>query len=483
MGKYSVPAGIRAMRPEGTTVKAISGGYYVYETRNEKRADGTWRTVSGPCVGKIDPARGFVPNSGALRDEEVSALDFGEWAVALANSQETLATLREHFSARDAERIYAVAVVHFVQGSTYMRDVASFYEMSALQLRLPGLRLGCDALSRLYEGLGRRRGPALAFEQALVDRCSGQVAVDGRVVGTRSWEGDLAEKGCKFGRLGEEQANLLMAYDAETGVPLTSRFYEGGAADKVSVGDLLDQADFRGLLFLVDRGLYSEENLALFTSNGCNYVIPLSGGLSACKEAVADMSLPGAFVWERGRESATVEYKEQRVGGRRVLAFRDTAEAGAMKANYLRHVKRGDRSYTMERFAEVKDLMGVTALQTSLEDATPEEVFALYKKRWSVETYFDYFKNGQDPHTLRMQDYHMMQGLAFVLLVSGLVHREVSDALEASGLGISMPEMLIEARKVKAAKRHGAWVACNCKRKRIEFFRKLNTPLEVMPQK
>lgn len=140
------------MRPEGTTVKAISGGCYVYETRNERRADGTWRTVSGRCVGKIDPARGFVLNSGSLRDKEVSALDFGEWAVALANPGGVLALLREHFSARDAERIYAVAVVHFVQGLTYMRDVASFYEMSALQLLLPGLRLGYDALDA--SGLG-----------------------------------------------------------------------------------------------------------------------------------------------------------------------------------------------------------------------------------------------------------------------------------------------------------------------------------------
>ena len=481
MGKYSVPEEIRAMKPKGTMVKKIPGGYYVYEYRSVTR-DGRRKTEMGPCIGKIDPARGFVPNSRALRDEEVSALDFGEWAVALANSAGTLELLREHFSPLDAERIYAVAVVHFVQGFTYMRDVASFYEMSALQLRLPGLRLGYTALSGLYEDLGRRQGPVLAFEQALVERCSGRVAIDGHVVGTRAWEGDLAEKGYKFGRLGEEQANLLMAYDAETGVPLVSRFYEGGAADKVSVGDLLDQADFRDLLFLVDRGFYSEGNLALFTSNGCNYVIPLARNLAACKEAVADMSLPGAFVWERGRKSSTIECKEQRVGGRRVLVFRDTAEAGAMKANYLRHVKRGDKSYTMERFAEKKDLMGVVVLQTSLEDASPEEVFGLYKKRWSVETYFDYFKNGQDSHTLCMQDYHMMQGLAFVLLVSGLVHREVADALEASGLGISMPEMLIEARKVKAAKRHGTWAACNCKKKRVEFFKKLNTPLEVLPR-
>ena len=481
MGKYSVPEEIRAMKPKGTMVKKIPGGYYVYEYRSVTR-DGKRKTEMGRCIGKIDPARGFVPNAAALRDEEVTALDLGEWAVALANSAGTLSLLREHFSPRDAERIYAVAVVHFVQGFTYMRDVASFYEMSALQLRFPGLRLGYDALSRLYGDLGRRQGPVLAFEQALVDRCSGEVAVDGHVVGARSGEGDLAEKGYKFRKLGEEQVNLLMAYDARTGVPLLSRFYEGGAADKVCVGDLLGQAELKDLLFLVDRGFYSEDNLALFTSNGCNYVIPLAKGLDACKEAVSRLEMAGRFVWERGRKSALVEFKEQRVGGRRVLVFRDADEAARMQANYLRHVKRGDGSYTMGKFEEKKGLMGVTVLQTSLEDEAPEEVFALYKRRWSVETYFDYFKNGQDAHTLCMQDYHMMQGLAFVLLVSGLVHREVADALDASGLGISMPEMLIEARKVKAAKRHGVWVACNCKKKRVEFFEKMNTPLEVVPK-
>ena len=45
-------------------------------------------------MGKIDLARAFIPNAGSLRNEEVSALDFGEWAVALANSKKTLAMLR-----------------------------------------------------------------------------------------------------------------------------------------------------------------------------------------------------------------------------------------------------------------------------------------------------------------------------------------------------------------------------------------------------
>lgn len=174
MGRYSVPEEIRAMRPKGTMVKAIGGGFYVYEYRCEKGGDGRWRNRMGRCVGRVDPARGFVPNSGSLRDKEVSALDFGEWAVALANSGEALSLLREHLPAREAEAVYATAVVHFVEGFIPMRDVASFYEMGALSLRLPGLRLGYSALSGLYEDLGRRQGPVLAFEQALLARCSGR---------------------------------------------------------------------------------------------------------------------------------------------------------------------------------------------------------------------------------------------------------------------------------------------------------------------
>ena len=38
--------------------------------------------------------------------------------------------------------------------------------------------------------------------------------------------------------------------------------------------------------------------------------------------------------------------------------------------------------------------LGVSVLQTSLQDTPAEEVFALYKKRWAIKTYFDYFKNG-----------------------------------------------------------------------------------------
>jgi hypothetical protein len=482
-GKYAVPQEIRAMKPRGTMVKKIPGGYYVYEYKSVRDEDGRRRTRMGRCIGKIDQALGFVPNSNALADEEVTCLDFGEWAVAEANSRGVWDLLLEHFNPSDAERIYVAALVHFVEGFTYMRDLARFHEMSVLSLRHPGLRMGYDAMRGLYEDLGRRQGPVLAFEQALVDRSSGLVAIDGHVVGAGSRENGLAAKGYKFAKLGEPQTSLLMAFDASTNAPLLSRMYEGAALDRVDVADLLAQARFEGVIFVVDRGFYSEGNVELLTRAGNHYVVPLSKGLKACREAVSSLEMQGRFVWQRGSKATVVEYKEDDVRGRRVLTYRDLSESAAMQANYLRHMGRGDRAYTQGRFDELAPLMGVTVLQTSLpaSERDAESVYGLYKQRWSVETYFDYFKNGQDARSLCQQDFHKVQGLAFVMLVSGLIHREVADAVAASGLGMSVGDVLMDARMVKAARRNGAWVAVNCKKKRVKAFEALNTTLEIVP--
>ena len=110
--------------------------------------------------------------------------------------------------------------------------------------------------------------------------------------------------------------------------------------------------------------------------------------------------------------------------------------------------------------------MGVTVLQTSLENASPGEVYTLYKKRWTIETFYNYFKNKAGYNSLHAEDYYKTQGLAFVMLVSALIHQE----MEAAVANIDI---------VKAHKRHDNWIVCNCLKKQVELFKQLNTPLEV----
>lgn len=477
MGKYSVPEGIRAMRPRGAMVKAIGGRCCVYEYRSV--TEGGWRrTEMGPCIGSITEDGGFAPNGSRARAGEVTTLEFGQCSVALACSGGVLGLLREHFNPRDADQIYALAVVCCVSGMQPAKGAGRHFAMSVLSLRFPGVRLGPDALATLLDSLGRRQGPVMSFEAALCASSGPEVAVDGHAMPSSSRLSDLAEPGYRRARLGSDQASLLMAYDVESGRPMLSRMYEGSALDRVSVRDLLTRAELSGKLFVVDAGFRGRANIEAFTSHGNSYIIPLHRGLRACREAVADPEVDGRFVYRRGRRASAVEYRDARRRGARVILFRDLNKQALEQSGYLARVERGARGYTAERFDEARDLMGVIVLQTSREDMSPREVYEAYKRHRSVETFFDWAGNGVGLTSPGAQDYCRAQGLAFVALVTALVHRDVAEACKALR-GKSVDDCLLEARMVKANKVGGRWVCCNLLERQRRLFEALNTPLSV----
>ena len=479
MGKYSVPDSIRQMKPKGTMVKCISGHYYVYEYSTVTGADGKRHTEMGKAIVSIREGIGFIPNSNFACDTEITSLEFGEYAVTLANSLKTLALLRECFNPEDAVRIYSVAVIHFVQGFTYLKDIKDYYDMSILSLRFPGLKMGYESLTNLYDTLGRRQTNVLKMDQRLVEQSSHETAIDGHVIGCETGKNDLAEKGYKFQKLGEEQVNLLMAYDVNTGVPLVSRIYEGASNDKVSVKDFVDQVEMKDMLFIVDRGFFSNDNINMFSSNGNEYIIPLTKNQSGCKKAVHSLEMHDRFLYQKGKKAAVVEYKDEIIDGYRVLTFRDLNEATTEQQNYLRHMALGHKAYTQEGFEKQKYFMGVTVLQTSLEEKTPEEVYCLYKKRWKLETFYNHFKNKANYASLHAEDYYKTQGLAFIMLVAALIHQEVEKATKEID-GKSLDDCLLDARMVKAHKRHGIWKLCNCLKKQVTLFKQLNTEMKVI---
>lgn len=479
MGNYSVPESIRQFKPKGTMVKRISGHYYVYEFKSYTDTDGKRRTKMGKSIGSIKEGVGFIPNSTFTCDSEISSLDFGEYAITISNSQRTLALLKECFNPQDAVTIYMIATIHFIHGFTYLRDIHNYYEMSILSVRYPSVRLGYEALAKLYDALGRRQGNVLRMEEKLMAVCSRQVAIDGHVIGCESTGNDLAEKGYRFKKLGEPQINLLMAYDVNTGIPLLSRIYEGASNDKVSIKDFLHQIELKDMLFIVDRGFYSAENIRLLSSNGNAYIIPLGKHLKTCKAAVSSLDMQDRFMYQKGKKAAVVEYKEETIEGHRILTYRDLNESAAEQENYLRHMARGENAYTKEGFNKMKHFMGVTVLQTSLSEKSPQEIYELYKKRWTIETFYNYFKNKAGYSSLYAEDYYKTQGLAFVMLVAALIHQEVEMAV-ANIEGKNVSTCLLEARMVKAHKRHDQWTVCNCLKKQVDLFKKMNTPLEAM---
>lgn len=299
--------------------------------------------------------------------------------------------MRECFNPQDAVTIYTVALIHFIQGFTYMRDIRDYYDMSVLSVLYPSLKLGYDALSKLYDALGRRQSRVVLLEEKLVAACTREMAIDGHVIACESDGNDLAEKGYKFSKPNEPQINLLMAYHVNTGIPLISRIYEGARADKVSVRDFISHVELRNMLFIVDRGFYSTENINLFSSNDNEYIIPLGRNLNTCKAAVHSLEMHDRFMYQIGKKASVIEHKDEIIDGYRVFTFRDLNESAAEQENYLRHMDNGNKSYTSEGFEKAKYFMGVTVLQTSLEYRNAKEIYELYKKRRAIETFLFQF--------------------------------------------------------------------------------------------
>ena len=104
-----------------------------------------------------------------------------------------------------------------------------------------------------------------------------------------------------------------------------------------------------------------------------------------------------------------------------------------------------------------------------------------YKKRWTIETFYNYFKNKADFNTLYEGDYYKTQGLAFIMLVVGLIQRAMETAV-INVNGKSVSTCLLDARMVKISKRQGVWTICNVLNKQKTLFEKLNTPLTVFNQ-
>ena len=478
MGRYSVPDSIRKLKPKGTMVKCISGHYYVYQYSMVTDESGKRHTKMGKAIGTIKEGVGFISNSSFLVDTEVSCLDYGEYAVTVANSSDIYRLLRNCFNPEDATRIYIIAVIHYIHGFTYLRNLKSYYDSSVLSIRYKGLSFGYDSVSKLYDALGRRQKNVLEFEKRLIEESTSQLAIDGHVIANTSECNDLAEKGYKFKKLGEPQVSLLMAYDVNTGKPLLSRIYQGASPDKVSVQDFLSQVEMKNMLFIVDRGFYSDTNIDLFTRNGNAYIIPLSPNLKNCKTAVSSLILKDRFLYEKSKKSNLIEYKDEIIDGVRVLTYRDANEALLIKENYLRHMKRGEAGYTEESFQKQSPLMGVIVLQTSVTDKTPQEIYTLYKKRWSIETYYNYFKNQAGYNELHLEDYYKMQGLAFIMLVSGLIYRNMENAIKVID-GMSSQSCLLEAKMVKIRKNGNNWDICNKLKKQVKLFEDLKTKMDL----
>ena len=280
--------------------------------------------------------------------------------------------------------------------------------------------------------------------------------------------------GYKFNCLKEDQVNLLMGYDINTGVPLFARMYRGACNDKSTIEDIAELLTFSGILFVVDRGFYSTKNLKLLSANDNTYIIPVPSNTDIFRDAMKDIRYIDSFYYRSGKKHARIEYMTRRISDSAyVYVFRDIDENEKCRYNYQHCMELGRSGYTREKFEQNKETFGVYVLQSNSAKSA-QEVFGGYKKRWGIETLYQYLKNKADFNDLMIQDYYKEQGFAFLMLVTGQIHQKMITAVKKLGNNaISVHDILLMARCMKMERRGSNWNLKNARKRDLQILKQL----------
>ena len=445
--------------------------------QNKKRKSsvtGKWTSDGGILIGKIIEDKGFIPNKRYLKefaqvntseatnffDDSITDVSYGSYALIKFLSEDILERLEKYFGQEQGTQIYCYGLIMCVNGFTYIDQIDDYYQESFMSVIFKNFsfKMGYTALSTLLRELGKKGNRVKAFEQSLIDESSKSIAIDGHVIRSCSEENDLAEPGYKMNLLKSEQVNLLVAYDTKNNAPLLYRTFRGSSIDK-------------------NRGFYSKTVLNMMSSNGNSYIIPVTSKNSdfvRIKENLQYTS--GEFIYSSGRkECARVVFYEEKISEtQRMIIFKDLDENNSNRKSFLKCMDENEKGYTMEKYNEVCEYWGVLAIETNVSSPA-HEIYNDYKKRWSIETFNNYIKNDAHFNNLKIQDYYIQHGFDFIMLITGMLHSKLNEAVKNLGKSnISTFDILLKAGHMRMIKQDKIWKLCNTRKKDLELLEKIN---------
>ena len=237
---------------------------------------------------------------------------------------------------------------------------------------------------------------------------------------------------------------------------------------------------------MVDRGFFSAKVLELMSKDGNSYIIPLQGNNPNWKRIKKTLEYSsGEFIYKASaKETARIIYYEEEIGDKtRICVFKDVDENNSKRKNYQQLIDLEEEGYTQENYEKYCEWWGVYVLQDTTGQPA-STVYSDYKSRWSIETYNNYIKNDADFNDLKNQDYYCAHGFDFIMLVTGLIHSKLSEAVKVlNKSSISTHDMLIKSGHMRMVLHDGKWSLHNTRTRDIDLFERIGfTPALTFPE-
>jgi len=409
------------VKPKNTEIKYISGKWYLYTRATKYDPEtGTSTKVSGKMLGSITE-QGLVRKKIAFSHiREMEVFELGASQYFYERGSLIREKLKEFFPDIWRE-IFSVAVMRLVYDRT-LRRCKDHYESSILSSIFPKLPISPASLTNLLDRIGKDRGNIRKFMLSMPREGNRFMVVDGHRLLSASRKLENAEIGYDSKLRYKAQINLLYVFSLGDGVGYPEYYvqFAGNIPDVTAFSALLREVGVKeeDCIFLMDKGVGSNDNFDLVVDSTLYYITPLKRGNLDVRGQVpkSQFDYEQAFTYH----ARSVFSKRIECEGYAVHLFLDTSLLNDESADFLARSEKRNASLGIKKEKELgrrekhkgrltdEDLaalgsctlseeisdkmeMGTISIRTNKLSLTSVQVYCIYKKRQSIEQFFKTF--------------------------------------------------------------------------------------------
>lgn len=383
--------------------------------------------------------------------------------------------------------------------------------------------LTSQRISELLKDIGKRFEDRLKFFKLWAKQRRDTKSIVFDITSLSSYSKLIKSVEWGYNRNGESlpQLNFGVIFGEPSALPLFYNIYPGSLSDVLTLKNIFKFIDGLGLkkvVFILDRGFFSDYNLRQIFKEGMRFVIPLpfttKFALDLVKRAGEGMNIPtnafrfndrvlyclrdrvvigGGFcntylyldekrrVEEVERFLKKVMELEEKVARSK---FRDKREVEDFLSenftswNRFLVVGRRRGGFVLLRkesgLSDITARMGKMILLNNYE-ADGKEILYWYRRKDIIEKFFDNMKNEIDLRRLRVHSKEVLEGRLFLGFISLILYSAISKVMKERGLyeDYTMQELIYELKKIKVLElKAGEIIITEVSKKQRDLYKK-----------
>ncbi len=483
-----LPEWVQPYKEPRTEIKIIKGSYYKYEVRyqynkEKKRTD----KLTGKLLGKITELEGFlVSDKDSLRQKaqqlpNVDIKTFGVYNLFSKLLAEEVVSLNNSFKKDVAEKLLSYAMLRWAYQSPIKR-VANYHAHDFCSEHWCKELITDKQLSEALKFIGENRASVVKWMKSQLQQTSGDsgrfVMMDSTHITSVSEHLGINAQGYNPNHNYDEQVRLMYLFSADLKQPVYYRLINGNITDIKSMALCVKEMNVTDVIFIADKGFFSEANIQQLTQDKLRYIIPVHRNnkvidFSPLLKASFKKEIKTYFTYQ----DRIVWYYQYESSGKKVVTFLNEYLKAKEENDYLLRVKSHPEQYNEDAFYSKMHAFGTLTLVYDIaKDTKPQQLYEVYKQRNEIEVMFDSYKNFLAADKTFMQNRYVLEGWLMANFIAMLAYYKLFSRLKkANLLSKYSPKDIIEISKsIHQTKINGVWQCSEITAKIKTLFKKID---------